>query len=136
MTDSTIQLHGKSVLIELSAAAERALAKRSLPLYVEVQLVFGCMIAKRVRFHDDANAQAVPVSEKLHVWFRPARYDKACSFDDIDSGAIASDYPMVAQRRGFVPDKVSIDYRSGKWTGDFTYSTELFRAQNAGLGPA
>ena len=127
----TIQLHGKPVRVELSVAAESALAKRASPLYAEVQLIFGCMIAKRVWFRDEANANAVPVTPKLHVWFRPARYQKACSFDDIDNGAEASDYPVVGDRGRFVPDLLSIDYRAGKWIGDFTYSMHEFRAQQA-----
>ena len=40
------------------------------------------------------------------------------------------DYPMVAGRKNFVPDVVHIDYRAGKWTGGFTYSMDVFRAQN------
>lgn len=126
---TTIQLHGKPVRVELSAAAERALAKRARPLFVEVQLIFGCMIAKRVWFREEAVENAVPVNSKLSVWFRPARYAKACSFDDIDNGAEASDYPIVGDRRRFVPDLLSIDYRAGKWIGDFTYSMDVFRVQ-------
>ena len=130
---NTVQLYEKPVRVELSESAERALARRTQPLYVEVQLIFGCMIAKRVWFRDEAVADAVPVNSKLLVWFRPARYQKACSFDEIDSGAVASDFPMVAERKGFVPDVVRIDFRSGKWVGEFTYSMDVFRAQKAGL---
>ena len=126
----TIQLYGKPVRVELSVAAESALAKRHHPLFAEVQLIFGCMIAKRVWFRDEAVENAVPVNSKLNVWFRPARYAKACSFDDIDNGAEASDYPVVGDRRRFVPDVLFIDYRAGKWIGDFTYSMDVFRAQH------
>ena len=127
----TIQLHGKPVRVELSAAAESALAKRTGPLFAEVQLIFGCMIAKRVWFRDEAVENAVPVNSKLNVWFRPARYAKACSFDDIDNGAEASDYPVVGDRSRFVPDLLSIDYRGGKWIGGFTYSMDVFRVQRS-----
>jgi len=133
--NTTIQLYGKPVRVELTASAERVLARRTEPLFVEVQLIFGCMIAKRVWFHEETNKEAVPVTPKLSVWFRPARYEKACSFDDIDSGAVASDFPMAVDRKGFVPDVVHIDYRAGKWVGDFTYSMDVFRAQNAALEP-
>ena len=133
--NTTIQLYGKPVRVELSAAAERALEKRAKLLYAEVQLIFGCMVAKRVWFSDEANKDAVPVTPKLSVWFRPARYEKACSFDDIDGGAVASDFPMAVDRKGFVPDVVRIDYRAGKWVGDFTYAMDVFRAQNAALEP-
>ena len=132
---TTIRLYGKPVRVELSAAAERALEKRAEILYAEVQLIFGCMVAKRVWFRDEANENAVPVTPKLSVWFRPARYEKACSFDDIDSGAVAGDFPMVVDRKGFVPDVVHIDYRGGKWTGNFTYSLDAYRERNTVLEP-
>ena len=132
---TTIRLYGKPVRVELSAAAERALEKRAEILYAEVQLIFGCMVAKRVWFRDEANENAVPVTPKLSVWFRPARYEKACSFDDIDSGAVASDFPMVVDRKGFVPDVVHIDYRGGKWIGNFTYSLDAYRERNTVLEP-
>lgn len=127
----TIPLHGKPVRVELSAAAERALARRARPLFVEMQLIFGCMIAKRVWFRDEPVANAVPVNSKLSVWFRPARYAKACSFDDIDNGAEASDYPLAGDRGRFVPDLLSIDYRGGKFIGDFTYSMTVYHEQHA-----
>jgi hypothetical protein len=127
--NATIQLYGKPVRVELTAAAERALEKRAKSLYAEVQLIFGCMVAKRVWFRDEANENAVPVTPKLSVWFRPARYEKACSFDEIDNGAVASDFPMAVDRKGFVPDVVHIDYRAGKYIGDFTYSMEFCRSQ-------
>lgn len=131
----TIQLYGKPVRVELSSAAERALANRTEVLFAEVQLIFGCMVAKRVWFRDEPNENAVSVTPKLRLWFRPARYEKACSFDDIDSGAVASDFPMAVNRKGFVPDVVRIDYRGGKWAGDFSYSMDMFRAQNAAPEP-
>jgi hypothetical protein len=36
----------------------------------------------------------------------------------------------VGDRRRFVPDVLFIDYRAGKWIGDFTYSMDVFRAQH------
>ncbi|MHB1587025.1 MAG: hypothetical protein ACYCRH_10270, partial [Acidiferrobacteraceae bacterium] len=103
------------------------------PLFVEVQLIFGCMVAKRVWFREEANKGAVPVTPKLSVWFRPVRYAKSCSFDEIDSGAEASDYPMAVNRKSFVPDVVRIDNRAGKWVGDFTYLLDVLHAQNTSL---
>jgi hypothetical protein len=130
---TTVHVYEKPVCVELSTRAERALAKRTDPLFAEVQLIFGCMVAKRVWFHEEANKDAIPVTPKLSVWFRPARYPKTCSFDEIDNGAEASNFPMAVDQKGFVPDVVQIDYRAGKWVGDFTYSLNVFRAQNAVL---
>jgi hypothetical protein len=38
---------------------------------------------------------------------------------------------MVVERGRFVPDVVRINHRAGKWLGDFTYSKDVFRAQEA-----
>ncbi len=122
--NTTVFLHGKPVRLELSRAAQHALARRSTPLYAEVQLIFGCRIAKRVGFREEAVDGAVPVTPQLSVRFRPVCYAKSCSFDAIDNGALASDYPLVGERRRFVPDLVRIDYRGGKWRGDFTYTRD------------
>jgi len=127
--NATICLHGKPVCVELTSAAERALARRTAPLFAEVQLIFGCLIAKRVWFRDEPSAEAVAIAPKLRIWFRPVRYEKSCGFAEIDNGAVASEYPMAAERGRFVPDVVRIDYRAGKWLGDFTYSMDAFRAR-------
>ncbi len=134
--NTAITLDGKHVRVELSASAERALSQRSTPLFAEVQLIFGCMIAKRVWFREEAVDTAVPVTPQLKVWFRPARYAKACSFDAIDNGAVASDYPLVGSRQRFVPDVLRIDYRRGKWIGDFTYTRDARTASVAVLQPS
>jgi hypothetical protein len=128
---TVITLHGKPVQVELSDAAETELRKRTTPLYAEAQLIFGCMIAKRVWFRDEAVEHAVFVAPNFRVWFRPVRYAKSCSFDDIDSGAEASDYPMVADLKRFVPDALTVNYRAGKWIGDFTFSLDLLRARRS-----
>lgn len=127
---TTVSLHGKTVRIEISEAAQRMLKRRARPLMAEVNLVFGCMLAKRVWFRETIHSEAVPVVEGLSVWFRPVAYAKTCSFDDIDAGAEAHDYPMVADRGRFTPDALFIDYRRGRWCGDFTYSRALMEALN------
>jgi hypothetical protein len=127
--NTTIYLYGKAVRVELTGAAVRALDKRDAPLFAELQLIFGCLIAKRVWFRDEANKEAVAVTPTLSVWFRPVRYDKSCGFSEIDGGAVASDYPLAVERGRFVPDVVRIDHRAGNWLGDFTYSMDVFGAK-------
>ncbi|MHB8453660.1 MAG: hypothetical protein ACYDDO_02960 [Acidiferrobacterales bacterium] len=127
---TTISLHGKTVRVEISDAAQRMLQKRDRPLMAEVNLIFGCMLAKRVWFRDEIHPEAIAVVKGLSAFFRPVSYAKTCSFDDIDSGAVAADYAMVADKKHFTPDALSIDYRAGKFVGDFTYSRDLMRELN------
>ena len=117
----SINLHGKAVAVQLSRSAVDALKRRDAPLLAEIHLIFGCLVAKRVWFTEKLRPEAEPVAYGLRMVFRPVRYDKSCRLDGVDKGELSPDYPIAAKGR-FVPDLVFIDYRSGKWTGDFTYS--------------
>lgn len=94
---------------------------RSSPLLAEIHLVFGCLIVKRVRFKETIAAVAVPVNDTLFVDFRAVRYLKSCRLSDIDADDNPADFPLVAARRCYVPDCLSIDFSWGGWRGDFTY---------------
>jgi hypothetical protein len=72
----TANLHGRAVAIELTQAANDALAQRSTPLLAEMELYFSCLVRKKVRFHDgSAGADRVHVTDKLAVHF-PSRNDQ------------------------------------------------------------
>lgn len=123
-----IQLHGKTVDVHLSKAAAQAVASAIKPLVAEVHLIFGCMVAKRVWIKEQTDQVVVPVIDKLGLRFSTIKYAKSCSFDDIDSGAEHIDFPLVAEKRAFVPIWVSIDYRGGLWFGTFGYTPKTSKA--------
>ena len=116
----SVNLEGKAVAVQLSRAALNALKRRDTPLLAEVHLIFGCMVAKRVWFTEKLRPQAELVTAGLSICFRPVRYASSCRIDGVDKGAASPDYPIVAPKGRFVPDIVTIDFRSGKWVGDFT----------------
>jgi hypothetical protein len=120
-----VTLYGKAMLVELSTAAQHALQSRATPLFAEIHLVFGCLIVKRVRFKDTISSVAVAVTDKLFVNFRPVRYRKSCRLADIDADENPEDFPLVAERRGYVPDRLSLDFRKGAWVGEFTYDRAI-----------
>ena len=120
-----ITLYGKPIAIELSPAAQRALQERVAPLLAEIHLIFGCMIVKRVRFKEIVTSVAVSATDKLFVDFRPVRYQKSCRLADIDADENPEDFPLVAERRCFVPDRLGIDFSKGGWIGDFTYDRPI-----------
>ena len=123
-----IQLHGKTVDIHISKAAKKAIDAAAKPLVAEIHLIFGCMVAKRVWIKEQIDQDAVPVMKNLSVRFNTVKYAKTCSFDEIDNGAVHSDFPLVAEKRAFVPIWVNIDYRGGKWFGTFGYTEKLSKA--------
>lgn len=122
---SIIQLEGRPVSVRISHAAMRTLESISSPLLAEIHLIFGCMVAKRVWFKELPSSDAVSVTDKLQVCFRSVRYTKTCRLSDIDNGAVPEDFPLVAEKRRFVPDWLEIDFRKGEWKGTFGFDRAI-----------
>jgi hypothetical protein len=115
---TTVEILGKKVLVEWSAAADRQLNLLTEPLNVEMELYFSCLIRKAVRFGRDAQAaQFSSVSPHLKVGFRPIM-TKACNVKDFEVEPPVEDFPIV-KPEAFVPKRLTIDYKKGKWVGDF-----------------
>jgi len=114
-----ITLAGKSVEIRLSAAANAALAQRTTPLLAEMELLFSCLIRKKVRFHEQGVEAGILVSKVLSVRFRPVM-TRACSVSATNGSPPVDDFPIV-NVRPYVPHWLTIDYRRGQWLGEFGY---------------
>lgn len=115
---TTIEILGKKVLVEWSASADKKLRELAEPLLVEMELYFSCLIRKAVRFGRDAQAgNFVLAAPQLRVGFRPVM-TKVCRVSDVDGEPPLEDFPIV-KPEAFVPKRLTIDYRGGKWVGEF-----------------
>lgn len=122
METRQISLNGRTVAVEISAAALVELRRRSAPLYVELELYFSCLVKKFVHFRDDARGRAtVAVDDKLLLYFRPVT-STACTFEvaerlgrqpemDIDCDAL----------HHVAPKRVRIDFACSKWKGSYEF---------------
>ena len=115
---TTIEILGKKVLVEWSAAADRKLQLLAEPLLVEMELYFSCLIRKAVRFGRDAQAaNFTSAAPHLKIGFRPV-VSKACKVSDFEGAPPLEDLSIV-RPEAFVPKRISIDYRGGSWQGEF-----------------
>ena len=120
METRQVLLNGRKVSVEISTAALQALALRTMPVYVELELHFSCLVKKFVHFREDSRGKpTVAVTDNLLIYFRPVT-STACTFDvakrlgrqperDIDSEAL----------HHVAPKRVSIDFINGKWVGSY-----------------
>ena len=115
-----VTLHGHPLQIIGTRRAARALARRELPLSVEMQLFFSCVVMKRVIFHEDKCDRGESANDKLSVDFRAV---EALACDPV---AFAENYPERRQltssaARKMHPSTLSIDFRQGRWFGNFSF---------------
>ena len=115
-----ITLHDKALEVRLTAAAQKALALRTTPLVAEMELLFSCLLRKRVYFGESAE-QATPVNDRLAVRFKPIM-TRRCSVAEGGASPPSERFPLE-NPRPYVPSWLAIDYRRGKWVGDFGYAS-------------
>jgi hypothetical protein len=115
---TTVEILGKKVLVECSAAADDRMQDLAEPLLVEMELYFSCLIRKAVRFGGDAQAaNFTTAAPHLKIGFRPVM-TKVCKVSDFEGAPPLEDFPIV-KPEAFVPKRLTIDYRGGKWMGEF-----------------
>ncbi|HEY8887781.1 MAG TPA: hypothetical protein VIM35_04775 [Gallionella sp.] len=114
----TIEILGKKILVEWSTSADKKLQELDQPLNVEMELYFSCLIRKAVRFGRDAQAVNFAfAAPKLKIGFRPVM-TKVCKVSDFEGAPPLEDFPIV-RPEAFVPKRLTIDFRRGKWIGEF-----------------
>lgn len=65
--------------------------------------------------------------------FRIVRYARSCRIPHFDNGdELPLDFPLVGDRRRYVPDWLKLDFRGGKWAGSYGYGAEGVTDNNRG----
>jgi len=116
----TIEIDGKPVHISTTKEADEVLSHRHLPLNVEMELYFSCLLCKKVRFFPDKDSVKSPVAinDKLFVSFRPVML-RECTREEADERP-TTDFPIV-KKKPYIPKWLRIDFRFGHWFGEFGY---------------
>jgi hypothetical protein len=112
-SSATVNISGKEVEVFCSASADRALAKRDMPLIVEIELAFACFARKQVHFHETSTSKnAIEVNGKLALLISTIIPDTC----EVTTGAKST---ATTALRNFMPKRVRVDYVKGKWIGEY-----------------
>lgn len=116
-------LNGRTVQVEVTPAAEHALAARSEPLYVELELYFSCLVKKFVHFRTDSRGKpTVPAGDNLLLYFRPVT-STACTFEVAERLGRQPEKEIDSEALHHVaPKRVRIDHVNGEWRGSYSFS--------------
>ncbi|MDP2170868.1 MAG: hypothetical protein Q8J96_10650 [Rhodocyclaceae bacterium] len=122
MNSTSVLINGKNVLVEWTSAAARALEQREVPLFVEMELYFSCLIKKFVHFREDSRGRpSVAATDKLFIYFRPVT-STACTFAVADQLGRQPEIEIdSANLQRVAPKRVSIDHVNGAWRGSYYF---------------
>ena len=120
---ATISINARPIRVEWTQRAQYELDHRSLPLVVELEVYFSCMVKMNIHFLDapKINNPTTAVSDKLLIYFRPVTSTE-CS---LELGARLGRQPEIELHNnaaaGMVPKYVFLDFKKRKWIGAFSY---------------
>lgn len=126
MSEATIihtSIDERDIAVHLSAKAIKILQNRVSPLYVNMELYFSCFIKKMIHFSElPPKHEARRVTDKLFASFRPVQ-SKSCNIHDLEGDNKATLIDLhVTKRKAIVPKHLFIDFKRGKWEGEFTWN--------------
>jgi len=116
----TVAINGKPVVIEWTSAAQRALEQRSMPLIVELEIYFSCLVKKFVHFREDSRGKpTVSAHDKLQLYFRMVT-STACAIDVAECLGRQPETEVEGRvSTRIAPKRVYIDHVKGEWRGSF-----------------
>lgn len=120
---ATISINARPIRVEWTQRAQYELDHRSLPLVVELEVYFSCMVKMNIHFLDAPknNNLTTAISDKLLMYFRPVT-STDCS---LEHGTKLGRQPEIELHNkavaGMVPKHVFIDFKDKKWVGGFDY---------------
>lgn len=117
---ATVWINDRPVQVEWTRAAARALAARTTPLVVELELYYSCLVKKFVHFHDAAPDRAtVWADPRLQLFFR-AVTSTACSMEKANELGRQPEIEITTEAvRKIAPKTVHIDHVAGQWRGRY-----------------
>ncbi len=118
-----IELDGRRLALRLTRRAQAALGRRRRPLYVDMELLFSCLVRKRVLFHDaPAGEGYVEVMPGLALRFLPVTA-RACPVDEALARGGQELVPLPGPRAAaLVPRFLELDHGARGWSGRFGYT--------------
>lgn len=129
----TVMFHGKSVDVTLTPRAAKMCKAVVGQLILEVQVYFSCVLVKRVAIYADAPQdgtwqlepeqfaallqQSQPLCDRLSVRFNTVM-TTICPVTDYLGPPPVTDF-KIHREGAYVPRWLTVDYRDGKWFGDY-----------------
>jgi len=140
----TLTFHNKDIDIQLSSAAEQQSKVLPATLVIEIQIYFSCLLGKRLAFYSNENientypldketfteilADSQTITDNIKLRFNTVM-TKACSVSDQAGPPPVTDF-KIANQKPYVPSWLTIDYKSGTWSGKYGWDKDKKNISN------
>ncbi len=120
---------GKTVKVDLSRRAQKALEALEKPLFVTMEVYFSCFVVKKVQFSTEKPVwETFEAGENLNLGFRVIQ-SAPCNIHDLkgDNTPDYIEFP-IKKRRALLPHHLKIDFVGGEWKGSYTWNFRQAKA--------
>ncbi len=113
-------INGKTVLVQWTRRAARALAQQPQPLFIELELYFSCLVKKFVHFRAPRNGRPVSwVNDRLAIFFRPVT-STSCSWEKAEELGRQPETEINTETiKRIAPKRVELDYKNGAFCAEY-----------------
>ena len=118
-----IAMQGKDITIDCSKSAKQEFSRLNSPVYLQMELLFSCMVTKRVvQVSEKHCSLQVQLNNSVFLSFRPIRTN-VCAPHGVDIHEHDEvEVIDIEDPERFIPDWLYIDYCKNVWCGEFGYS--------------
>jgi hypothetical protein len=136
--------HDKTMEIMLSKRAAEQNQKLNLPLIIEIQIYFSCLLGKRLAFYTDQTLDgawqvepelfssmlddAQQLTENIFIRFNTVM-TKSCPVSDYAGPPPVTDF-KINNQKPYVPTWLNIDYKNGMWSGEYGWPASVVGQMN------
>ncbi len=117
------EMQGKSIKVELSKRAEKALTKLDKTLFVTMEVYFSCFVVKKVQFSTQKPEwETLEATKNLNIGFRVIQ-SASCNIHDLkgDNTPTYIEFP-IKKRKAILPHHLVVDFRGNEWEGTYFWN--------------
>jgi hypothetical protein len=136
--------HDRTMEVKLSERAVQQDKKLNLPLIIEIQIYFSCLLGKRLAFYTDRAldgawqvepelfssmlGDARQLTENIFIRFNTVM-TKTCPVSDYAGPPPVTDF-KIKNLKPYVPTWLRIDYQNGLWCGEYGWPASVAGQMN------
>jgi len=116
-------MSNKTVKVHTTPRARAKLESLDIPLAVEMEIYFSCLIRLRVHFPETLKKEYIPVAAdnaKVNLYFSPIMTSH-CNVEEIRGKEPDTEYFPIQKPEKFTPKWLKLDYKNKTWSGEFGY---------------
>ena len=124
-------MHTKEILVDVTTSAVDELNTRASPITIEMELIFGSLIEKRIHVRENQvlSSDVLCVEDKLYLSFSA----NILSSSSNKENEVVHDIQPIMKLKPYVPKWLLLDWKQKSWIGEFSFDSRKSKSIDSSL---